>query len=207
MDLFAEVAEERLAIAAKLREFTPEQQRAQSYCAAWTSHDVAAHLLMPLETKVSTYVWAMLASGGNFDRANRRLTARVAQRDFSQILDSIEARAHSRFTPPGLGPIAPLTDLVVHAQDIFMPLEIDYRTTETRRELVLNYVVTHWPAGKETDRYDGLRFEATDLEWAHGEGPLVRGPANAILLALAWRNQAAEQLEGAGLPELRGRVH
>lgn len=50
-----------------------------------------------------------------------------------------------------------------------------------------------------------LRLEATDLDWAAGRGDLVRGPALSVLLALAGRPSACDELEGDGVTSLRRR--
>jgi hypothetical protein len=47
-------------------------------------------------------------------------------------------------------------------------------------------------------RVAGLRLEATDVDWSHGAGPLVRGPGEALLLAMLGRGQAVDDLEGDG---------
>lgn len=45
---------------------------------------------------------------------------------------------------------------------------------------------------------EGLRFEASALDWRHGEGPLVRASAETLLLALASRAQVLDRVEGRG---------
>ncbi|WP_280234759.1 hypothetical protein [Nocardia cyriacigeorgica] len=53
---------------------------------------------------------------------------------------------------------------------------------------------------------EGLRFEATDLDWTHGSGPIISGPAEALLLALSGRTPALDRLHGDGVPILRART-
>ena len=49
----------------------------------------------------------------------------------------------------------------------------------------------------------GLRLEATDVDWAVGEGPAVRGQAQALLLLLTGRSAAAlPALDGPGVARL-----
>ena len=54
-------------------------------------------------------------------------------------------------------------------------------------------------------RVAGLRFEATDLDWARGTGPVVAGPAEALMLAITGRSVALTDLDGPGVPILRSR--
>ncbi len=55
------------------------------------------------------------------------------------------------------------------------------------------------------DRIAGLRLVATDTDWSHGEGPEVRGPAEALLMATCGRRVALDDLQGPGLDTLRSR--
>jgi len=47
---------------------------------------------------------------------------------------------------------------------------------------------------------------ATDTDWSHGSGPEVSGPALSLLLAVAGRRPALDDLSGPGLDLLRGRA-
>jgi hypothetical protein len=55
-------------------------------------------------------------------------------------------------------------------------------------------------------RLRDLRLVATDTGWAYGAGALVRGPAEALLLAMSGRPVALDDLDGDGVPVLRQRV-
>ena len=54
-------------------------------------------------------------------------------------------------------------------------------------------------------RIAGLTLRATDTEWSTGSGPTVEGPAQQLLLAVAGRRPALDQLSGDGLATLRAR--
>ncbi len=54
-------------------------------------------------------------------------------------------------------------------------------------------------------RIAGLRVKATDVDWAHGDGPLVEGPAMSLLMAMTNRNLALDDLTGPGVEQLRSR--
>ena len=47
---------------------------------------------------------------------------------------------------------------------------------------------------------------ATDLGWTSGKGPDVEGPAEAILMAIAGRPAALDDLSGSGLSTLATRM-
>ncbi|MGY1886206.1 maleylpyruvate isomerase family mycothiol-dependent enzyme [Blastococcus sp. SYSU DS0753] len=204
MDTFAEIAGERRELAALLSGLTGEQQATPSLCSAWTVHDVVAHLVVPLEVSTPKFGLAMLACRGNFDRANVRVTREQARRPFGELVEVLHRKAGSRFTPPGAGPEAPLTDLLVHGLDIRWPLGIARDVPEERLRTSLTLVADGGFVRKGT--LDGLRFEADDLDWAHGTGPAVRGNADALLLAMTGRPAALDHLDGDGVPVLRVRL-
>lgn len=207
MDTFAEIADERRGLADLLSGLTAEQQATQSLCSEWRVHDVVAHLVVPLEVGIPRFAVAMLVSRGNFDRANVRLTREQARRPFGELLEVLRSKADTRFTPPGAGPEAPLTDVLVHGLDIRWPLGLPRVIPEQRLRTSLDYVTD--PASRGVvakGTLEGLRFEADDIDWTHGSGPVVRGPAEALLLALTGRTAALDHLGGDGAPTLRARL-
>jgi uncharacterized protein (TIGR03083 family) len=207
MRVYEIIANERRALADVLDTLTPEQTRRQSLCAGWTVHDVAAHLVMPLETGPPALALALLTARGNFDRANLKLTARHAGRPLIELADSLRRNAEHPFTLPGMGPEAPLTDLLVHGQDIRRPLGIEREFSEERITLALRFLTETRARGFVTrGRLNRLAFEATDLDWSHGGGAAVRGPAEALLLAICGRPAGLDDLHGDGVSVLRGRL-
>ena len=120
------IAQERRTLADTLSGLDTRQWTTASLCRGWTVHDVAAHLLMPLVTSLPRVLLAMARSGFSFDRANVKLTAAVARRSNDEIVLGIRSNAEHRFTPPGMGFEAPLTDAIVHGQDIRRPLGIQH---------------------------------------------------------------------------------
>ncbi|MBI9113690.1 maleylpyruvate isomerase family mycothiol-dependent enzyme [Sanguibacter suaedae] len=207
MDTFAEIADERRALADLLSGLTGDQLRVQSLCEGWSVRDVAAHLVVPLEVGLPGFAVAMLLSRGNFDVANRRLTRRLARRPIEEIVAVLRKKADSRFTPPGGGPESPLTDLLVHGLDIRRPLGLTRAVPEERMRKALTFLTTTPAPGFVTKgTLDGLRFEADDVGWAHGTGPVVRGDADTLLLAITGRTVARGGLTGDGVPTLRARL-
>jgi len=199
------IAAERRTIADELEGLTAEQLATQSLCNAWTVHDVAAHLLMPLTLGMGTVLAAMAAALGRFDRANIKLTAKVAERPIAEIAAELRAQAQNTFTPPGMGFEAPLTDALVHGEDFRRPLGLTHQFDPAAMRTSLDFVTTNkgqrvFP-GKA--RLAGLRFEAQDIGWCNGDGAPVRGRAADVLLAICGRTVALDDLTGEGVSLLR----
>ncbi|MGK4591193.1 hypothetical protein [Amycolatopsis sp. w19] len=62
------------------------------------------------------------------------------------------------------------------------------------------------PPAKAGKRARGLRLVATDLDWSAGSGPEVRGPGEAVLLSIAGRDVALDELSGPGAAILASRM-
>ncbi|WP_182525166.1 maleylpyruvate isomerase family mycothiol-dependent enzyme [Nocardioides dongkuii] len=207
MDIFAEIADERRGLADLLGALPPEHRATQSLCSEWTVQEVAAHLVVPLEVGIPGFLLAMVVSGGSFDRANVRLARKQAQRPYEEMVEVLRTKADSRFTPPGAGPEAPLTDVLVHGLDIRWPLGIPRDIPEQRSRTSLDFLTTRAASScVPKGALDGLRLEATDIDWVHGDGPVVRGASESLLLAMTGRRAALDHLEGHGVPALRDRL-
>ncbi|MGQ0833285.1 MAG: maleylpyruvate isomerase family mycothiol-dependent enzyme [Microthrixaceae bacterium] len=209
-DLFDLIAAERRAAADLLADLTEEQATVPSLCEGWQVRHVAAHLTMPLRVGLPTMMLGMLRNLGNFDRyADHYAKASVERESVRDLAEVVRANADSHFTPPGLGAHAPLTDIVVHTLDMRVPLGIPGPgpAPEAANE-VLGFLMT--PKATKgflpKDRVPGLSFESTDTGWSGSEGPVVRGPAASLALAITGRAAALDSLEGEGVAELRRRL-
>lgn len=205
-EVFGMIAEERRALADLLDTLTPEQWATPSLCAGWTVREVAAHLVVPFEVSVPSLMLRLVRSLGSYDRAMDGATREVAARPTTELAARLRANADHRFTPPMSGPEAPLTDVVVHGQDIRRPLGIAHGIEPEHLRVALDRMAGGALGFVPRSRVAGLRFEATDLDWSAGDGALVRGPAEAILLAITGRPVALADLEGDGADRLADRI-
>jgi uncharacterized protein (TIGR03083 family) len=206
----AMIADERRQAADLIDTLSPEQLRAPSLCSAWTVHAVAAHLLAPLVSGLGGFVWMVLKSGLDPHRANIRLACALADaRSGAEIAAGLREHAEYDFRPPVVGRDGPFTDLLVHGQDIRRPLGIPHQFRPERLRLSLDFLVSGSAKGfvpKEL-RSGDVRYEATDLGWSWGSGPVVRGPGEAVLMVLTGRTVALDDAEGDGVEVLRRRLH
>ena len=124
----------------------------------------------------------------------------------ARIRAMIGSRRHNAFVTP----LETLTDILVHSQDIAIPLGLDLTMRPTASALAatrrwdtrgtwLTMVFRRLPL-------DGYRLTATDTDWTRGQGPEVAGPIGALLLLLTGRDAALEHLTGDGADALRSVV-
>src|SRR5437763_16826399 len=110
--------------------------------------------------------------------------------------------AGSRRKAPGVSHLEPLIDVLVHGQDIAIPLG---RTRPMPTEAAMAAADRVWPdlfPWRARRKLSGFRFAATDCSWSAGDGLRVEGPIAAILLLLTGRDAAWPQLSGPGAAEL-----
>lgn len=95
-----------------------------------------------------------------------------------------------------------LLDRLVHRQDIRRPLGRPRTIPDERMLAVLNGTTRMGSVFGARERTKGLRLEATDIEWTWGDGPVVRGPGEALLLSMLGRAHALADLHGDGVAQL-----
>jgi uncharacterized protein (TIGR03083 family) len=211
MEHWDTIASELVGLADQLEDLTPEQWATQSLCSQWTVRDVVAHLVVPRKTSIPRFLFpfaaAFVAARGNFDRANVALTAKEAARSTTDLVAALRRSATSHFKPPGFGSEAPLTDVLIHGQDIRIPLGLATNGPIDPWRVALELLVT-----ARARRVfgllppDGFRFVAIDADWTHGSGEEVSGPAIALALAIMRRAARVGDLAGAGVPRLTAHI-
>jgi uncharacterized protein (TIGR03083 family) len=207
-DTFAMIASERRQLADEMTGWTDEQWRTPSLCGQWTVRDVAAHLVTPFVVSTPRFAVGLVTSGFSFDRASDRLARAEAEKPIADIIDALRRNADNRFTPPGAGPGAPLTDVIVHGQDMRRPLGLAHCFESTLLVRALDFVKDGAFGFVPRRRLAGLHFVAGDVEWSAGapDGAAVTGPAEALLLAITGRTVALADLDGPGVDLLRQRL-
>jgi uncharacterized protein (TIGR03083 family) len=205
MEHWETITAERQALADTLDGLTPDQWATRSLCSEWTVHQVTAHLIVTLRNGLRSFFPAFVAARGNFHRANAALATRAATRPPDELVADLRNYADSHFKPPGLGSVAPLTEVLVHGRDIRVPLGIaEDRPIEPWRD-ALDFLVTPKARRGFTGRsLPSLHYVATDLNWSHGSGDEVLAPAVAMALAMVGRTAMLDDLEGPGAGVLRG---
>jgi uncharacterized protein (TIGR03083 family) len=197
------IERERLSLAALLENLTDDQWNAPSLCEGWRVKDVAAHVaLTPQAPSLLTMVVEGVRAGGRFHKINRDFAVRHAERPGADLVAELREHAASRRLPKVTNYRNIVFDIVVHGQDIAIPLGIPREMPKDAARAGIERVWTMgWPFGVKRP-LKRFRFTATDVDWAAGEGPEVRGPISALLLLLARRPAALPRLSGPGVEEL-----
>ena len=203
---WAHVETERGSLAALLAGLGPEQWEAPSLCSEWRVRDVAAHLAMTPAGAPSTWqiVSGLARARGNLWGFGRDVAvAWSAGRSTAEIVEVLDRDAGSRQMPVVTNAHNMLLDVLVHGQDIAVPLGIDRPVPPDAGVAAFHRIWSMgWPF-RARKRLAGLRLVATDAELTVGDGPVVRGPLAALLLLTTGRTAAArERLEGPGVPLL-----
>lgn len=200
------VAAERRDLADLASTFTPSQWATPSLCEGWTARQVFAHVVMGVEPTVRPYLRHLLRSGLSFNRASMRAAIEVGEgQEPEQLVALLRSGAASRKRPPGSSIAGVMAEVVVHGQDIRRPLGIR-RVPPTERTVLALWSMVRTGLGLgNKKRIAGLRLVATDVDWSYGEGPEVRGPAEALLMATCGRRVALPDLEGPGVELLSSR--
>jgi uncharacterized protein (TIGR03083 family) len=207
VEILDAIADERRRIADLLQSLTPEQLDVPSLCGDWTVKHVAGHLLAAIDSPSSALLPLILRSGFNVHRANSRLAVLSASRPVADMAAAFRSNAENPFKPPVVGYPGQLTDLQVHGQDMRRPLGLPSGLRLDRLRTSLDFLTGGRAIGfAPKRRLAGLRFEATDLDWSWGAGPVLAGPAEALMLAMTGRAVALGELDGPGVPILRNRL-
>lgn len=194
------LAAERADLAEFLHTLSDEDWMAPSLCAGWRVRDIVAHTSLDA-IPLGTYLGVMVRKP-SIERVNNHFVDMAKDLPISEVLRNFESGVE-----PGtwgkLMPAALHTDAMVHHQDIRRPLHMP-RAIPVQR---LIFALDHPDFGAHPKRFTkGLRFVATDVDWAKGTGPEVRGTGEALVLAMAGRPVVLGELEGEGVPTLAQRM-
>ncbi|MFC5947789.1 maleylpyruvate isomerase family mycothiol-dependent enzyme [Pseudonocardia lutea] len=182
------------------------QWSAPSLCAGWRVRDVAVHLLMPYELSVPGFLVRMAAARFDFDRLADRWATGDA-RPHAEVTAALGATPRRPFRVPGAPPEAPLSHLVIHAEDVYRPLGLPHGPSPAAAATVLDQLTGPRARGLvPSGLLAGLTFTTTDADWSLGAGPEVRATASALITTFAGRTAALSELDGDGAPEIHERL-
>jgi uncharacterized protein (TIGR03083 family) len=197
--------QERTDLAAFLATLSPQQWQAPTLCEQWRVRDVVAHVIS--YDDVGPRGLLALAARGRFQitRINAAALARYQTRSPQQLLALLTEHVQPRGVPAALGGRVGLVETLIHHQDIRRalgrprPIPAERLLPALRLAMIAPDIGGPW-------RIRGVRLIATDLRFSAGAGPQVRGPAEALLMAIAGRRGIVNELSGPGQAKLAGRI-
>jgi uncharacterized protein (TIGR03083 family) len=196
---------ERADLVALLESLSSAQWDAPTLCSRWAVRDVVAHVFGFDELDPLGLAGLLLRSGLRPGRANDlRVTAHAGDGP-DELLALARAHLRPRGLTAGFGGRIALTDGLIHQQDIRRPLGLPREIPTDRLRTALRFASTARPIGAAR-RIRGLTLTATDLDWTTGEGLLVEGPGESLVLAMAGRRGVVGELSGPGQPVLTSRI-
>ena len=193
--------DEREAFASLLDGLTPQQWNTPTLCELWTVREVAIHTVSYDELSTAGLVGRFLKGRLNTDRINAIGVADYSDRSPEQITVLIRSYAQPHGLTGGFGGKIALTDGMVHQQDIRRSIGLPRTIDPERLRTALNFA-RFAPTIRGAWRARGVRLVANDLDWSHGRGPEVRGPGEALLMAMAGRRAALDDVDGPGKAKL-----
>jgi uncharacterized protein (TIGR03083 family) len=193
------VAAEFASLAGLLAGISEAQWDTPSMCQGWRVREVVAHMTMPARYSQEEFMTELSRCEFDFTRLSNELASRDASRPADELVASLRSGIMQRWTPPGGGYYGALTHVVIHGLDVTVPLGAPRRPDQTIR-IVLDNLTADGGHAHFGTVINGRRFQATDLDWSHGSGQVLRGAAADLALALCGRTVPAGRLEGEPLP-------
>jgi uncharacterized protein (TIGR03083 family) len=194
---------ERSDLAAFLETLTTQEWHAQSLCDRWTVKDVVAHMVSYDE--LTPFGLMKRFAKGRVVHANDVGVEEFAPMSPQELMEFLGRHLHPKGLPAGFGGMIALVDGTIHHQDIRRALGHPRTVPIDRLERILPLVPGNPRLGAGR-RIRGLRLTATDVAWEHGNGPEISGTGEALLMAMAGRSAAIDELSGPGQATLVGRL-
>lgn len=208
VQMLPQVCAERLDLADFLETLDEREWVTRSLCPAWTVHDVVAHLTLSARQTLGETLLRVVAARGSIERAEADWARGLAaEHTPAELIAQLRATADRDHRLPFSSPLDPLTDVVVHGQDIAIPLGRRREMTPAVVLPVMGHVWANGFYGRADRRFAGLRFVATDTDWSAGEGPReVRGRIGDLLLVATGRAAGLDNCCGPGVGEAEVRL-
>ena len=176
-------------------------------CGTWTVHQVTAHLVSFVDVGLGSFFLNIARHRFDYDRAADTLARRLAERPMADLLATLRSKARKASALPIFPEAMTVMDAVVHTQDVRRGVGLTGTPPPELVAIGLEFLTTHKQASQVVPKgvYDDLRIEAIDTGWSHGDGPVVSGAAEALLMGMTGR-PVYDELGGDGLATLRKRL-
>ncbi len=201
-EVWAHTHEQRAQLLAHLETLSAGEWERDSLCAGWTVREVAAHVISSPQSTPAQVMLGVVRHGGRFNRFIQQEGRRSGARPTTQILDDYRRFGTSRRHPFGTTTVDPLLDVIVHAQDMLIPVGRSHAAPPAAAALAAGRALRLGPFFHAGRRLRGFRLTATDLDWTWGDGAAVHGTMQDLLLLIAGRTATVGRLTGDGARQL-----
>ena len=196
-------AKARSDFADLLESLSEEQLAGETLCSEWTPLEVGAHLVSFVELSLPSMMASMAKSGFNANKTWIANANKYKAMGPAAIAKSLRDNGAKTAPMPAFSSGVVIMDVAVHTQDVRRGLGIDGELDPDVLRYALDWVTTHKQSKIHVPPkvISGLRLVATDIDWSWGDGAVLTGTAEALLLAINGRNLDSE-LDGVGLAKL-----
>jgi uncharacterized protein (TIGR03083 family) len=184
--IWCHIDQQRADLADLLAGIADDQWSVPSLCTGWTVRNVAAHITQS-QWAPWYFLLPALRSGFRFNALMDQL-ARGDRRTPDQLVAALRAMPGNRRHPPGTTELDPLMDMLVHGQDIAVPLGIERRMPVDAAAAVAERLWRMRFPFNPSRTFAGAQLVATDVPgFELGTGRRVEAPIRDIVMALANR--------------------
>jgi uncharacterized protein (TIGR03083 family) len=203
-DAWPMIKAEREACADAIEKLSAEQLATPSLCQGWSVRDVAGHMIATGEMTFGSFYSNLLKAGLRFNEMAGRLMTQNRDGEPATLAQRLRDKAAGPNHPPG--PLtAMLGEAVVHGEDIRRPLGLTRNIPDATLVAVADFYKKSNLVIGAKKRIAGLKLQATDVDWRHGDGPEVTGPMASLVVAMTGRKPSIDDLSGEGVATLRSR--
>lgn len=194
-----------------LSSLNEEQWNKASLSEDWLVRDVVAHLILLHHYTIKNSWFDFLLSKFKVNIFLNKTAKKLGKKSKQELLDLFEPIINEQKKTNSISVLNVLADVLLHEQDIRIPLNQPKAMPIDSLTLIFSHwEPTHFNFGEKitkiSDRVKGLEFYAEDLGIRKGEGPMVSGKAQDILLSIAGRKIGIDNLRGDGAAILKNRL-
>jgi len=158
-----------------------------SLCEGWSVRNVLAHMTMAARYDAEAFQAELAAVGHNFQTLSDAIAQRDGRLPLEELIEGLRSDTMAQWAPPGGGAVGALTHVVIHGLDITSAVGLARTATDATTHQVLDILTTGGVHQRFGTRIAGRALQATDLDWAFGDGEPVAAEAADLILAMAGR--------------------
>jgi uncharacterized protein (TIGR03083 family) len=195
---------ERESLLSFLQGVEGEQWNVMTACEPWTVRHLTVHLTGLGRETFPKFAMGLVSNGFNLEQYLRTTIDALNVGTDDEVLANYAATVKNPSNFPGKNKIA-LGEYMVHGEDIRRALGSKGEHPASHIPALGDlYAAAGGPVqGKR--RSAGLRLNATDADWTHGDGPEITGPGMDLIMGITGRFGALDTCSGEGLETLKGR--